>query len=561
MHFIVVPTGTDLQAVQASVEELTSTMLSPYTAGMSMVTGYRLGESEQYLNSILTAEDVDKLEYGSAIAVFCPTGAGKSWTVERIALSISKSKKVIILTNRRVCKEQLIQEFCQKVGMPPIAAELLDKVTLSDNLSIMTYQQFVRIAHHYHGKEVVLFLDECHCLAEDATFSVYPQQMIRFLHGNLDNTVRIYMTATPDSVISTIWELESYNNKKLIPFSIGNFDHFLMHMPVQDDTRIRKTYLMKSDWSYLTFKTYHPDNREELIAYIGENAQNGKKTFIYLNDIEKGGDLQEQLGSSQHIYSDADKKAELHQIAVNSQFEASTLITTKVSENGLSLHDDTLSVIVAETYDLISLQQIIGRARVSRKKSREIVVLIPDYTATHLGSIASKLYMQLQDFDKATESPDFAMQYLPQPNPYLYYDGITQKPVINRIGRDELQRQMDFIRMLRDEEAEQHHAFVRHVLMLYGKDTDHIGELSISYSTMSACHDRIRTAWDIFKSGNRGQEELRELKDALKSACNETGAYPKELKSNIQTDTINEILRFANISETVLPERKVFDIQ
>ena len=57
-----------------------------------------------------------------------------------------------------------------------------------------------------------------------------------------------------------------------------------------------------------------------------------------------------------------------------------------------------------------------------------------------------------------------------------------------------------------------------------------------------------------------GADALATLKADLKAACNETGAYPKELKSNIQVDTVNDILRFAGICEKVLPESKVYKI-
>lgn len=53
----------------------------------------------------------------------------------------------------------------------------------------------------------MLVCDECHCFAEDSTFSVYPQQMINFLKGNLDNTKRIYLTATPDDILPIIWDI------------------------------------------------------------------------------------------------------------------------------------------------------------------------------------------------------------------------------------------------------------------------------------------------------------------------------------------------------------------
>lgn len=555
-----IPECMNYPAVQSSAKELTAAALTPLIAGMGVVTGYTLGESNQYLSSILTTEDIDKLESGSSIAVFSPTGVGKSWTIEKIALDLARHKQVIILTNRTACETQLKQELLRKTGITEIPAELISRITLTENLTVMTYQKFVKICHHYHGKKLVLILDECHCLAEDATFTTYPQQVLHYLHSNLDRTVRIYLTATPEAVLPTLWELESISGKALYPLTAENLKDYLRFTPVPNDTHIQHTYLMKPNWDYLTFKTYDPDNRTAFLDYLNTVTANGKKALIYINDIQKGKELQELLGDSQHIYSDEDKKSELHQITEHSRFETATLVTTKVAENGLSLHDAALSVIVAETYDTITLQQVIGRARVSRKNPREVIVLLPDYTASHLGSIAGQLYMQLQEFDRAANNPDFAMQYLPQPNPYIYYDAITQKPVVNSIGRDELRRQLDLIGQLRAEEAEQPHAFLRHILYLYGKETSNLAALSIHYDKHTECRERITAAWDTFKAGERSPADLSTLKMALKAACNETGAYPKELKSNIQIETVNDILRFARITETVLPERKVFDI-
>jgi hypothetical protein len=44
------------------------------------------------------------------------------------------------------------------------------------------------------------------------------------------------------------------------------------------------------------------------------------------------------------------------------------------------------------------------------------------------------------------------------------------------------------------------------------------------------------------------------------SACNETGAYGKELKSNIQINTINKILKFADIQDSLNPGETIFSI-
>ena len=74
------------------------------------------------------------------------------------------------------------------------------------------------------------------------------------------------------------------------------------------------------------------------------------------------------------------------------------------------------------------------------------------------------------------------------------------------------------------------------------------------------CIDRIHEAWKTFKASQRTDADLSILKEALKSACNETGAYGKELKSNIQIDTINKVLAFAGFKDRLQSGRTVFGI-
>lgn len=538
--------------------ELTENISNPMLTSACLVTGYKLGNADEYLVSIINGKDVDKLKYGESICIFSPTGSGKTNAVEQIAFALEKQEKIIILTNRCACKIQLNKNFLKKYGFKEIPEELMDKLRIIDNIEVMTYQDFVRKKHRYHGKKLLLICDECHCFAEDSTFSVYPQQMVNFLRGNLENTKRIYLTATPDDVLPIIWNIEELSDQKLQPLEIDKLNTFFLSSP---DTRIKHIYIMKSDWSYLKFRVYTPDKKDNLIEYINKSCSDGQKSLIFINDIASGSDLKEQFGNCQHIYSAEDKKAELHEIAVNEKFMSETLITTKVAENGLSLHDEKLSVIVAETYDPVALQQIIGRARVSRRNSREITVLIPDYSLSNLGSIEGKLYMQLKEFREVIENPDFAMQYQPQPNPYIYYDAIIKKPVVNYIGCQQLQKQLEYIQALKESEQQEQHAFIRRILNLYNKDTDNIDEIFIDYDTTKVCKQRILSSFERYKDSIRDETALKIFKEELKTACNETGAYPKELKSNIQIDTINDILEFAGITEHISQGRKIFDIE
>lgn len=273
---------------------------------------------------------------------------------------------------------------------------------------------------------------------------------------------------------------------------------------------------------------------------------------MFINNIADGLNLKEKFKNCQHIYSDEDKKAELHEIAVNEKFMSETLITTKVAENGLSLHDEKLSVIVAETYDPITLQQIIGRARISRRNPREITVLIPDYSLSQLGSIEGKLYMQLKEFQKAIENPDFAMQYLPQPNPYIYYDAILKKPVVNYIGYNQIQKQIDYIQSLKEEEQKEPHAFIRNIQRLLFLPETIEDKQFLNYNDLAKFKSAVQTAYNEFVSSPKLKADRDKLAKDLIKVVSETSIYPKKITGNqIQIDKINDILDCAGISAKI----------
>ena len=536
---------------------------TPEQAGIDFITGSTTGQAQEYVQSIISSQDIDKLEPSQSILIHCPTGSGKTKAITEFGHIFSKERQVIILTNRFICKMQLLRDLCKKFGYPDVPDDMLDKMKLSPNLECMTYQELVHHGHRFQGKKMLIILDEYHCLAEDSTFSVYAQQTAEFIRRNLDNTIRIYLTATPEDAFPIVWNTEAISeatrNGFPPPLTLETEEQILFDAKYQYQTRIRHIYRIPADWSYLKFRAYRPDDRESLTKYIRTQNEAGKKSLIFINDIEAGRKIQEQLGDSQLVYSDEDKKAELREIAVQERFESDSLITTKVAENGVSLHDDKLSVIVAETCDLVSLQQIIGRARVNLRHPREVEVLIPDYSSSDLGLIEGKIYAQLREFRKAAKNPDMAMQFLPQPNPYVYYSFILKKPVYNELGEYALERQLRKIQELKAEDAEHPHAFLRRVLSIYGKDTEITDSMYINYDSIKDCKSRIINAWETYKVSLKDENDLRILKESLKSACNETGAYGKELTSNIQIDTINKILEFAGIQEKVNPGHMVYD--
>lgn len=526
---------------------------------LSLVSDFKVGDEKQYIGQVIDLNKIPNL--GESMIIAAPTGSGKTKAI----IDIIKNANVpaLYLINRVAPLLQFKKDYVKATKNIDIPIEAIDIVSLGDNVTALTYQKFAEIAYQYKGKECMIILDEVHCLLEDATFSVYPEKFIRYLQSNLNNTSRIYLTATPDAVSPGIAYVEctSEADKALSTMTWDTEVKSVRYGYAYYDTRVKMVYSVKTNWDYIDFKLYSPDETKELTDYIKTANDNGIKSLIYINDINKGKALQEALGNIQHVYSDDDKRKDIAEIAKNEKFTDKNLITTKVAENGISLHDDELNLIVVETLDLITLQQVIGRARVNRKKPRKITVLIPDYSYTDIGNAIASISVQLKKAKEAAENPDNALEYADEYPALVYYDSKAKKPVVNSMAIKSLEYQLRFLKDLREDE-ENPHTFAQKVLETYDKSTVITDDMFLSYNRITDFKSKVSSAFDEYMNSEKNAEALDKLKTALKDACNSTKIYNdgKTISSNIQLSTVNDILKSAGIEFEIKPKIEIYGV-
>ncbi|MCM1508356.1 MAG: DEAD/DEAH box helicase family protein [Ruminococcus flavefaciens] len=526
---------------------------------LSFVSDFKVGDEKQYISQIIDLNKVPEL--GESMIIAAPTGSGKTKAI--IKIINNADIPVVYLTNRLPTLWQFKKDFIKSTTNIDVSMEMIDIVSMGKDITALTYQKFAEIAYQYKEKKCMIILDEVHCLLEDATFSVYPEKFIRYLKSNLDNTSRIYLTATPDAVSPSIACVEciSGTEQALQTITWDTEVKSVFYGYAYYTTRVKMVYSVKSNWDYIDFKLYSPDDTKELTDYIKTANENGIKSLIYINDINKGKALQENLGNTQHIYSDDDKRKDIAEIAKNEKFADKNLITTKVTENGISLIDDELNLIVVETLDLITLQQVIGRARVNRKKPRKITVLIPDYSYTDIGNAIASISQQLKKANEAAENPDNALEYTAEYPALIYYDSKIKKPVVNSMAIKSLEYQLSFLRALRVDK-ESPHAFAQKVLEAYDKSTVITDDMFLSYDRITDFKSKVSSAFDEYMNSEKNAESLDKLKSALKDACNSTRIYNdgKTISSNIQLSTVNDILKSAGIGFEIKPKIEIYSV-
>lgn len=549
-------TINELQARMVNVVEEQQNAVLRFT---SFISDFKVGDEKQYISQVV---DLNKVpNQGESMMIVAPTGSGKTKAIIKVIKN--SDKPVVYLTNRVATLWQFKKDYIKATKNIDVPIEAIDIVSLGDDITALTYQKFAETAYQYNNKQYMIILDEVHCLLEDATFSVYPEKFIRYLKSNLDNTSRIYLTATPDAVSPCITDIECKSGADMA-LRIMDWDTEVKSVSfgyAYYTSRVKMVYSVKSDWDYINFKFYSPDDTKELTDYIKTANENNIKSLIYINDINKGKAVQEALGNAQHVYSDDDKRKDIAEIAKNEKFADKNLITTKVAENGISLHDDELNLIVVETIDLITLQQVIGRARVNRKNPRKITVLIPDYSYTDIGNAIASVSMQLKKAQEAAANPDNALEYAAEYPALVYYDSKVKKPVVNSMAIKSLEYQLSFLKSLREDE-ENRHAFAQKVLETYNKAPIITDDMFLSYDRINDFKAKVSSAFDDYLNSEKNAEALDKLKAALKDACNSTKIYNdgKIISSNIQLSTVNDILKSAGIAYEVKPKIEIYDV-
>lgn len=129
---------------------------NPEQAGYYLVIKSTTGKSNEYLSSIVSPETIKELKIGQSVLIHSPTGSGKTKVTEQIAEAF-KGNQTLILTNRTVCKIQMLKDLCKKfLKRNDIPDDLLDNIKLPENLKCMTYQELIYHSYFYQNKNMLL---------------------------------------------------------------------------------------------------------------------------------------------------------------------------------------------------------------------------------------------------------------------------------------------------------------------------------------------------------------------------------------------------------------------
>jgi len=290
------------------------------------------GESTEVetVSDFVTSAKVNGWEPGDIILISAPTGSGKSYFVKHTLQDhlIKNSLKCLYLLPRTRTKAQFQQE------LPNNAA-----------IRFETYQAIATKECYAKGKNQekydVIVADESHYFFSDADYNHATDVAFEWVMEQR-NAIRVFMSATNDTLI------ESFE-KWGVPY---------------------RGYILEADKNPINSLSFfwHEEQLDKLAEQI---ISNGEKGVFFIQSAEKAHDLYNKYKDRGLFLCSAynkDYRKYMDEVLIDAlledeHFDCTLLITTLALDCGVTLRDRSITTIVTDVTDPVSIVQCCGRKR------------------------------------------------------------------------------------------------------------------------------------------------------------------------------------------------------
>lgn len=292
------------------------------------------------------AKWIDKMSdtSGCRVLINSPTGSGKSYFIGNVFADYcaDKNLKILLITNRQILNRQ-VGVYLKDLG--------------KNNIDVVNYQNIeCRIINGKVGIFAdydVIVCDEVHYLFSDSEFNRHTDTLLSILKRAPQGKLCIFMTATPDVILSYCKKYDFYYTLKKDYSYISNLFFF------KDDSQIEKT---------LT-------SGQKCLYFCGTANSAYKKSLIY-----KDSDF--ICSENNKSYYQKSSSREKTNLIKQNKFNCNILFTTKVLDNGININDKKLKNIIIDSPDPVTLIQCLGRKRVINSDDR-INLYIKNYNKNY----------------------------------------------------------------------------------------------------------------------------------------------------------------------------------
>lgn len=273
------------------------------------------------------------------------TGAGKTTAILDVLVpyALKEGKRVCFVSSRCAINLQTKRRLAQKLGEGSLLTDYSDeglrKLETIGPVTILTYHSLwsrMNTKNSDLWDVDYLVFDEVHALVLDASFVRFTGQLLERIPNFFIRASRIYLSATPEPVLSQLAFAEGSNGLTV--------------------------YQWKPDYS--AYKLHFYSGQDDLLPHL-RGLPKGEKCLIFVASIKEGKVFHSQLPDSQLITADTRRHDPDRWIRLISDPVLPTQFTiaTSTLDAGVSLVDSDLRHIVCCGLDFAALVQQAGRKR------------------------------------------------------------------------------------------------------------------------------------------------------------------------------------------------------
>lgn len=318
------------------------------------------------------------------VLISAQTGRGKNHFVlkQLIPYAQENDYRILYVSNRTALDHQMRRQVADATHTKyQKATDTKDDDDYEEkfgNVTVLTYHRllnrFVNMNNRWFEQFRYVVLDECHFFYSDALFNPHTDNILMNIVTRFTNSIRIYMTATFEDIITPIQFYEGrvtpdiydkyWNKLHTAQWFCNNgfayrfprdYSNYILHFFSEHNQIVEIIKNEKKKTKWLIFVTSKSAG-ESLCNDINKVCANNNETVAcYIDRYSRNSDNSDEI----KLWNDIINK---------NRYDCRVLISTSVLDNGFSIYDDKVENIVICSDDRTECLQELGRLRVPLDK-------------------------------------------------------------------------------------------------------------------------------------------------------------------------------------------------
>lgn len=470
--------------------------------------------------------DVLGWQDGDMVFINAPTGSGKTTFILKtlLLMALNLGREILYLSNRQVLHKQLIKEVCElfHISYGDIKDE---KIAEFPGITFMTYQTLQErlqdnLLFNDNPFYFYVVADEIHYLVEDSAFNPQINRLVEWFPIMRKNTF-IAISATIDSALRYLgfynggWQ-EEYEDmyktiywrepRKLINKLNGQAEFlYFYHIPAEIGSYKIVVYQTTED----IVEEINQDNSEEKWLVFQANKEKASKKLV--KNVKRP-----------CAFLSADNKEDeiMSEIVENGFFSADVLVTTKVLDNGVSLHDSKITKIVVDTTSETECLQMLGRRRKCESDCTPLTLYIPKKSVKYFSWLLHEQIMLELDIIQ-TPSETLMKKMMRSKEIFeicqRYFDIREGRLLLNPIAKDNLERRKRFCERILTALKKDEYAFVKEQLSWIGQEWEGSSIIDLAEEKKKKVRKYMQEYLVSHEGKPLGKQEQKKFREEVRS--------------------------------------------